>query len=66
MDGIFPSVPSDGFPVCHLIDLYVFVARHPSQIYVAMVIIHQENMEALILPDWSDHMVADRDVLFKA
>ena len=27
---------------------------------------HQENVEALILPDWSDHVVVDRGVLFKA
>lgn len=27
---------------------------------------HQDDVEALILPDWSDHVVADRGVLFKA
>ena len=27
---------------------------------------HQDDVEALILPDWSDHVVVDRGVLFKA
>ena len=33
---------------------------------VSSAALHQENVEALILPDWSDHVVVDRGVLFKA